>query len=153
MPFQRPLARANPAKPRDLKRVMPGAERYFSPRALRVAVQGGHMARTLPVQDATCTNCRARFQASPKRTFFNLRRFTCVSCKQTFLYPMPDRARKVYWGIVWTFGVLIAVLWLAARGIPPPGFSPLALPVVFLRPTHTRNKAAHAPAPALPPSP
>ena len=104
------------------------------------------MARTLPVQDATCTNCRARFQASPKRTFFNLRRFTCVSCKQTFLYPMPDRARKVYWGIVWTFGVLIAVLWLVAGVILIPGFWPLAVGFGLWRYTivrKTRRTSGH----------
>ena len=107
------------------------------------------MARTLPVQDATCTNCRARFQANPKRTFFNLRRFTCAHCHQTFLYPMPDRSRKVYWGIVWNFGVLIAGLWLVAGVILIPGFWPLAVGFGLWRDTIVRKKVAMAQAPAF----
>ncbi len=87
------------------------------------------MAKRLPVQSVVCPECSSRFDAAPVLSFLGLPRFQCPQCTKKFLYPLSDRRRKAYVGIVVVFGLLAVGIIVGAHAIPIPGILPVGVGV------------------------
>ncbi len=103
------------------------------------------MAKRLPVQSVVCPECSSRFDAAPVLSFLGLPRFQCPQCTKKFLYPLSDRRRKAYVGIVVVFGLLAVGIIVGAHAIPIPGILPVGVGVGLAQDSKARKKLAATP--------
>ncbi|MFN2545028.1 MAG: hypothetical protein ABR600_10750 [Actinomycetota bacterium] len=98
------------------------------------------MAKNLPVEHVTCTECGSEVEAAPKLNFLGLYRFECPRCEKAFLYPMSARRRKAYLGLSIFFGLVSVAVFLKTGAAPIPGVLPVLIALGLYRDSKVRRK-------------
>ena len=98
------------------------------------------MAKSLPVEQVSCTECLATVEAAPKLDFLGLNLFSCPSCQKTFRYPMSASRRRTYIGLSLLVALAAAAMYLVAGLLPLPGVLSIALLLGLNRDSKVRKK-------------
>lgn len=82
--------------------------------------------------DAVCPHCKARFNATPKRTFLGFQKLACPECKRDLVYPLTRGYRIAYCVLVVL--MVLSIVGSFSRGeIGVPGGLGIAVAIALIR--------------------
>ena len=82
-------------------------------------------------------------RAVPKRSFLGFLKFTCPSCRKTFLYPLTRGYRIAYWIVVVLVGVA-CIVGLILGEVVAPGLLAIAAAIALAKDHSVKTRVAKA---------
>lgn len=90
---------------------------------------------------AVCPHCKARFAATPKRTFLGFQKVACPECKESVVYPLTRGYRTTYW-VLFVFMVLSIVGSFSRGEFGVPGGLGIAVAIALMRDWSIKRRVA-----------